>query len=135
MRHPHRHHQPAAARLRAGLRASVLAVLALFSMLVPHWPAGLPATATAMAAHAAAGGEEVPAGEFAEQEAPAKLRRVASVQAPRTTSWNHPPPAGLPVVAVSTPLPHSATPATAPTPPPATHLHWRLQYSQAPPQA
>ncbi len=137
MRHPLRQHRlPAATRLRAGLHASVLALLAMFSMLVPHWPGETPSATTAtLSAHASAGGEEAPAGEYAEQEAPAKLRRVTSLQAPRA-AWNRPaPPQPAAPLADAMPAAVPAIVPAAPACPPATPMRWRLQRGQAPPLA
>ncbi len=141
VRHLLRHHcLPAAARLRACLRMSVLALLAMCAMLVPHWPAqALPATAATLTAGMPAGGEEVPPGETTGQETPAKLRRVAGVQAPHTAANRPAPPQTAATLAMPVPVPSFTAPAAtlpaAHSPPPTPPVRWRLQRSQAPPLA
>lgn len=127
---------PALALPRAGLRAPLLVLLAMFSMLMPGWPSATLSTAAAgLAAHAPVSGEEGPTGESAERENPAKLRRAATLQAPRA-AWSRPAPprpsasTGDQAVAL-----RSTVPVAAPTPPDATPVRWRLQRSQAPPLA
>ncbi|MQP75714.1 hypothetical protein CQ393_07405 [Stenotrophomonas sp. MYb238] len=128
---------PAIAHLRAGLRAPLLALLAMFAMLAPAWQsAALSTTVAGLAAHAPASGEESPAGESAERENPAKLRRAAPLQAPRA-AWNRPaPPRSAACAGDETAVAvRSTVPAVAPAPPAATPVRWRLQRSQAPPLA
>ncbi len=122
------------AHLRAGLRAQVLVLLAVFSLLVPGWPGGALQTATAGAAtHAPASGEESPAGESVERENPAKLRRAATVQAPRA-AWSRPVPP-RPATVDQAFVARSTVPVGTPTLPGAMPAGWRLQRSQAPPAA
>ncbi len=137
MRQPHLHRRlPAATRLRAGLRASVLVLLAVFSMLLPQWQGpALPTAAATLAGGTYAGGEEAPAREFAEEQAPAKLRRAAPLQASRAAA-SHPAPALPPArMAGAEPVVLSTVPAVPSACPPATPLRWRLQRGQAPPLA
>lgn len=127
---------PAFALLRAGLRAPMLVLLALFSMLLPGSPGGALLTATAgLAAHAPASGEESPAGESAERENPAKLRRAASLPAPRMAGNRPAPPHPAACADDKAVAVRSTLPAAAPASPDATPVRWRLQRSQAPPLA
>ncbi len=124
------HRLPVATRLRAGLRASMLALLAMFWLLVPQWHGGTAAAAAAIqAASTQPSGEEIPAHESVEQEAPAKLRHAAPLQASRA--------AALPPVRIAgtTTLTRSTLPAIPPACPAAAPLRWRLQRGQAPPLA
>ncbi|SBV36594.1 putative transmembrane protein [uncultured Stenotrophomonas sp.] len=137
MRQPHLQRRlPAATPLRAGLHGSVLVLLALFSMLLPQWQGpALPTAAAMLAGSTHAGGEEAPARGFAEEQAPAKLRRAAPLQASRVASSR--PAPSLPPACVAGPVPVvPSTVSAAPSAcPPATPLHWRLQRGQAPPLA
>ena len=127
---PHRR-LPAATRLRAGLRASVLALLAMFWLLAPQWHGGTATAVAMLAASTQTGGEEAPAQEFAEQEAPAKLRRATPLQASHAAA-SRPAPALPPAhIAGTTTLIRSIPPAC----PTAAPLRWRLQRGQAPPLA
>lgn len=134
MRQPHFHHRlPVATHQRAGLRASVLVLLAMFSILLPQWQGLVPAAA-ALATDTHANGEEAPAHELAEEQAPAKLRRVAPLQASRAAA-SRPAPMMLPLARVQrlVPVALSTMPATPVARPPATIPRWRLRRSQAPP--
>lgn len=132
---PH-HRLPAATHLRAGLRASVLALLAMFWLLAPQWHGGTATAAAMQATSTQTGGEEIPARESAEQEAPAKLRRAAPLQAARAAA-SRPAPALPPAhIAGTTTLIRSTLPAIPPACcPTAAPLCWRLQRGQAPPLA
>ncbi len=123
---------PALAHLRNGLRAPLWVLMALCLLL---GPAGTqPAAAARLAVAAAAGaGEEAPAGGPAEQETPAKLRRMATLQAPRAAWLRAAPPRPAARAMDMAAYLQPPLPGALPVPPAALPTHWRSQRSQAPP--
>ncbi len=78
-----------APRSRA-MRPAALCLLLLLSLLASLWQVGQHAPRHGIAAASSATGEERPGGEtHLEEESPAKLRRVASLRAPRAAQ-SHP---------------------------------------------
>ena len=136
--HHLRHHQTVVTRLRASLRASVLALLAMCSLLMSQWQGQALATVeSTLAASTQTAGGEAPLREFTEEQAPAKLRRAAPMHAARAVS-EHPASSVLPQArsvtcaalipfAVSSAIPSDGVPITPPC--------WRQHCSQAPPLA
>ncbi|WP_313212961.1 hypothetical protein [Stenotrophomonas acidaminiphila] len=123
---------PALAHLRNGLRAPLWVLMALCLVL---GPAGIqPAAAARLAMAAAAGaGEEAPAGGSAEQETPAKLRRVTTLQVPRAACLRAAPPRPVARTVDMAAYLQPLRPGALPVPPTALPTHWRSQRSQAPP--